>query len=39
MPSAQGQMKRFVEIDTPLKAGALLFHRMRAREELGRLSE
>jgi type VI secretion system secreted protein VgrG len=32
-------MKRFVEIDTPLKAGALLFHRMRAREELGRLSE
>ncbi len=39
MPSAQGQMKRFVEIDTPLKPGALLFHRMRAREELGRLSE
>jgi len=39
MPSAQGQIKRFVEIDTPLKPGALLFHRMRAREELGRLSE
>ena len=32
-------IKRFVEIDTPLKAGTLLFHRMRAREELGRLSE
>ena len=32
-------MKRFVEIDTPLPPDTLLFHRMRAREELGRLSE
>ena len=32
-------IKRFVEIDTPLQAGTLLFLRMQAREELGRLSE
>ena len=32
-------MKRFVQIDTPLPAEKLLFHRMRAREELSRLSE
>lgn len=32
-------MKRFVEIDTPLPPDTLLFHRMQAREELGRLSE
>jgi type VI secretion system secreted protein VgrG len=32
-------MKKFVEIDTPLPADTLLFYRMHAREELGRLSE
>ena len=32
-------MKRFVQIDTPLPAEKLLFHRMRVREELSRLSE
>lgn len=30
---------RFVEIDTPLEPDSLLFYKMRAREELGRLSE
>ena len=40
MQSSEGSVaKRFVEIDTPLKPDALLFHRMRGREELGRLSE
>ncbi|SFU99411.1 type VI secretion system Vgr family protein [Pseudoduganella namucuonensis] len=32
-------MRRMIEITTPLGDEALLFHRMRAREELGRLSE
>ncbi len=31
-------MKRFVEIDTPLEPDTLLFHRLRATEELSRLS-
>jgi ATP-dependent Clp protease ATP-binding subunit ClpA len=32
-------MRRTMEIVTPLGDGALLFHRMQAREELSRLSE
>lgn len=32
-------MRRVMEIDTPLGEDVLLFHRMTAREELGRLSE
>ncbi len=34
-----GVTTRLMEIDTPLGDGVLLFHGMRAREELGRLSE
>ena len=32
-------MARVIEITTPLGADVLLFHRMRAREEIGRLFE
>ena len=32
-------MKRFIEIDTPLEPDMLLFHKMRAKEELSRLFE
>jgi type VI secretion system secreted protein VgrG len=32
-------MKRMIEIETPFGPEALLFHRMRAKEELSRLSE
>jgi type VI secretion system secreted protein VgrG len=32
-------MKKLVEIETPLPAGTLVLQRMRAKEELGRLSE
>jgi type VI secretion system secreted protein VgrG len=32
-------MKRFVDIDTPLEPGTLLFYKMRGKEELSRLSE